>query len=162
VALGLQGSDAVRAAYDRMLRTVAERAPGAPIDGVLVAPMHKGGVECILGVQNDPVFGPMVMFGLGGVFVELLGDVALHTAPVTRDEALAMIRSVKGHRMLEGARGRPPVDIDFLAANLVKLSQFAARAGDSLQSIDINPFIALPRERGGGCAVDAVIVGRSA
>lgn len=161
VALNLQGADAVRNAYVRMQDTVRQHAPAARIDGVLVAPMLRGGVECIMGAQNDPVFGPMVLFGLGGVFVEVLGDVALHTAPVTQEQALDMIRSTKGFKLLAGARGQPPVDLDVLAANLVALSQLAWRAGDSLLSIDINPFIALPRDQGGGCAVDAVIVGRA-
>jgi acyl-CoA synthetase (NDP forming) len=102
----------------------------------------------------------MVVFGLGGVFVELLGDVAVHSAPVTRAQALDMIRSVKGFGLLSGARGRTPVNLNFLADNLVALSELAVAAGDTLDSIDINPFIALPQAHGGGCAVDAVVVGR--
>lgn len=160
VALGLRDADAVAAAFDTMLQVVQRNAPDAQIDGVLVAPMLSGGVECILGARRDPVFGAMVVFGLGGVFVELLGDVAVHSAPVTRAQALTMIRSVKGFGLLGGARGRPQVDLEFLADNLVALSQLAVAAGDSLDSIDINPFIALPKARGGGCAVDAVVVGR--
>ncbi len=162
VALGLRGADAVRAAFDEMQTSVRQQAPGARIHGVLVAPMLSGGVECILGAHYDPVFGPMVMFGLGGVFVELLGDVALRSAPVTEQGAMEMIRSVKGFGLLSGARGRTPVDLEFLAANLAALSRLASAAGDSLQSIDVNPFIAMPREKGGGCAVDAVVVGRAA
>jgi acyl-CoA synthetase (NDP forming) len=161
VALGLRDADAAAAAFGRVQDAARTHAPAARIDGVLVAPMVAGGVECILGVHRDPVFGPMVMFGLGGVFVELLGDVALHSAPVSRAQALAMVRATKGFALLNGARGRPPVDLDFLAANLVALSQLAVDAGDTLESIDINPFIALPRDQGGGCAVDAVVVGRA-
>lgn len=161
VALGLQGDAAVRDAYETMQRSVRTRAPEARLEGVLVAPMvASGGVECILGARRDPVFGPIVMFGLGGVFVELLGDVALHSAPVDHGQAMAMIRSVKGFGLLSGARGRTPIDLEFLADNLVLLSRLAADAGDTLDSIDINPFIALPRAQGGGCAVDAVVVGR--
>ena len=103
----------------------------------------------------------MVLFGLGGVFVELLGDVALHTAPVSEAQALQMIRSTKGHALLAGARGRAAVDMECLARNLAALSRLAADAGDSLVSIDINPFIALPADQGGGFAVDAVVVGRA-
>ena len=161
VALGLRDSQAVRRAFDTMLTSVQVHAPKARIDGVLVAPMLTGGVECILGAHYDPVFGPMVMFGLGGVFVEVLGDVALRSAPVSQQQALEMIRSIKGYGLLSGARGRTPVDLDFLAENLSNLSKLAMVAGDTLQSIDINPFIALPRELGGGCAVDAVIVGKA-
>ena len=161
VALGLRDAAAVRAAHERMLATVRSHVPQARIDGVLVAPMLAGGVECILGAHNDPVFGPMVMFGLGGVFVELLGDVVLHSAPVTPEQALEMIRSTKGFALLAGARGQSSVDLDHLAANLAALSRLAATAGDTLVSIDINPFIALPKEQGGGCAVDAVVIGRA-
>ena len=162
VALNLRGADAVRAAYEKMQLTVRANAPTARLEGVLVAPMVSGGVECILGAQYDPVFGPMVLFGLGGVFVELLGDVALHTAPVTEAQALQMIRSTKGYALLAGARGRAAVDVECLARNLAALSRLAAAAGDSLVSIDINPFIALPADQGGGFAVDAVVVGRAA
>ena len=161
VALGLRDAATVREAHGRMLASVRTHAPQARIEGVLVAPMLTGGVECILGAHNDPVFGPMVMFGLGGVFVELLGDVALHSAPVTAAQAVEMIRSTRGFALLAGARGQPPVDLEHLAANLAALSRLAAAAGDTLSSIDINPFIALPKEQGGGCAVDAVVVGRS-
>lgn len=160
VALGLHGADAIRSAFDTMQASVRQHAPQAQIDGVLVAPMVSDGVECILGAHYDPVFGPMVMFGLGGVFVELLGDVVLRSAPVTEHQALDMIRSTKGFALLSGARGRTPVDLEFLAANLAALSRLALAAGDSLQSIDINPFIALPKALGGGCAADAVVVGR--
>ena len=160
VALGLVDADAVRAAFGAMQVSVRSHAPAARIDGVLVAPMIPGGVECILGAHHDPVFGPMVMFGLGGVFVELLGDVVLHTAPVSQQQALDMILATKGFGLLSGARGRTPVDIEFLASNLAALSRLAHAAGDSLHSIDINPFIALPMALGGGCAVDAVIVGQ--
>ncbi len=162
VALGLRDGPAVRAAYESMHAAVRTATPTARIDGVLVAPMLGGGVECILGAHHDPVFGPMVMFGLGGVFVELLGDVALHAAPVPEAVALQMIRSTRGFALLSGSRGRAPVDVSVLATNLAALSRLAADAGDSLVSIDINPFIALPADQGGGCAVDAVIVGRAA
>jgi acyl-CoA synthetase (NDP forming) len=162
VALKLQGDEAVRQAARHMLATVHERLPQAHIEGVLVAPMLAGdGVECILGVQRDPVFGPMVVFGLGGIFVETLGDVALRSAPVDHAGALQMIRSTRAHALLRGARGRPPVDLDHLAAQIVALSRHALACGDSLSSIDINPFIALPAAQGGGHAVDAVVVGRA-
>ncbi len=161
VALGLRDAGAVQHACTAMLASVRARAPAARIDGVLVAPMIEGGVECILGARRDPVFGPVLMFGLGGVFVELLGDVALHSAPVSPQQAMAMIRSVKGFGLLGGARGRTPVDLEHLATNLVALSRLAVAAGDTLESIDINPFIALPRAQGSGSAVDAVIIGRS-
>ncbi len=162
VALGLHDAEAVRGAYAEIVRQVAASAPQAHCDGVLVAPMlPRGGVECILGIQRDPVFGPMVMFGLGGVFVEIVGDVALRSAPVSPAQAMDMMRATRAWPLLTGARGRAPCNFDTLAQQIAALSRLAVAAGDTLASIDINPFIALPAAHGGGCAVDAVIVGRA-
>jgi len=119
--------------------------------------MVTGGVECILGVNRDPVFGPAVVFGLGGIFVEIMKDSVLRLAPFGHDEARAMIRSIKGFPLLDGARGRPRMDQDALADALVKLSVYAAAHEDGIESIDINPFIVLPK---GAKAVDALIVPR--
>ncbi|MEN9627077.1 MAG: hypothetical protein RJA10_303, partial [Pseudomonadota bacterium] len=162
VALGLADDDAVRAALASMQASVARLAPQARIDGWLVAPQLRGGVECILGIQRDPVFGPMVMFGLGGVFVEIVGDVALHSAPVTPEQALQMMRSTRAWPLLTGARGRPVADVDALAQQISALSRWAVSCGDTLASVDVNPYLALPAEQGGGCALDAVVVGRAA
>ncbi len=161
VMLGLQGEEAVRHAYAQILQQVRAHSPNAAIHGVLVMPMLARGVECILGVHRDPVFGPMVMFGLGGIFVELLGDVSIRSAPVSEATALEMISQTKGYALLTGARGQEPVDLPCLARNLSALSQLAVASGDSLHSIDINPFIALPARLGGGCAADAVVVGQN-
>ncbi|MCI0430553.1 MAG: acetate--CoA ligase family protein, partial [Rhodospirillales bacterium] len=103
--------------------------------------------------------GPVIMFGLGGVFVEVLKDVALRPAPIDRHDALAMIAEIKGRAILEGARGQQPSDIDALADALVNLSQFAAAHADDVESIDINPFLVLPRGHGAH-ALDALIVSR--
>ena len=113
------------------------------------------GVETVLGVTNDPVFGPAVMFGLGGVFVEVLGDVTFRLAPFGIEEAHRMINEIKGIKMLHGARGTKPSDIEALAKALVNLSVFAANNADRISSIDINPFIV--REKG-AVGVDALIV----
>lgn len=161
VALGLRHPQAVRDAFESMRRTVSAALPDARIEGMLVAPMLTGGVECILGAHHDPVFGPMVLFGLGGVFVELLGDVALRLAPVSESQAMEMIRSTRGFALLNGTRGRAAVDLDHLAASLAALSRLAVAAGDTLVSIDVNPFIALPAKLGSGFAADAVVVGRA-
>jgi acyl-CoA synthetase (NDP forming) len=111
-------------------------------------------------VQRDPVFGPVVMFGLGGIFVEVLKDVTFRTAPFGLDVAHEMIRSVRGYPMLEGVRGAPPSDVDALAAALAQVSAFAAANADTLESIDLNPVLVRPK--GEGCvAVDALIVARS-
>lgn len=161
VALNLSSDEAVRAAYERVVANARERASGALIEGCLIAPMvsTRHGVETILGVTVDPVFGPVVMFGLGGVFVEVLKDVALRRAPFGIAEAHAMIRSIRGAAILDGARGAPPADVDALAAALSDLSRFAATHGDVLESLDINPFLVRPRGEG-ALALDAVLVAR--
>jgi acyl-CoA synthetase (NDP forming) len=113
-------------------------------------------VECILGIFRDPVFGPIAMFGLGGIFVEVLKDVVFRRCPFGEDEAERMIRSIKGAPLLLGARGRQPADVGALAAMLARLSVFAHQAGPALQSIDLNPVFAMP-EGQGAFAADAVI-----
>ncbi|WP_416896837.1 MAG: acetate--CoA ligase family protein [Minwuia sp.] len=146
--------DGAASAFEAIMAGAAEHAPSATVDGVLVAPMAASGVETILGVQNDPVFGPTVMFGLGGIFVEVFRDVSFRVAPFGPKEAMRMIRELKSLPMLEGARGTEPVDLERLALMLSKLSVFAAANADRFESIDINPFVA----RGdGGVALDAVI-----
>jgi acyl-CoA synthetase (NDP forming) len=121
--------------------------------------MVQDGVETILGVQRDPVFGPAVMFGLGGIFAEALGDVVFRIAPFGEDEARRMIREIKGYRVLEGLRGRPRADQEALAKALAALSGFAAAAAERIESVDLNPFLVLP-EGEGAAAVDALIVPR--
>jgi acyl-CoA synthetase (NDP forming) len=160
VLLNLADAESVRRGFAELMARAAVRAPAAHIDGVLVAPYISGGVETILGIKRDPIFGPVIMFGLGGVFVEVLKDVALRLAPIDKTDALAMITEIKGRAILEGARGRQPSDIDALADTLVSLSQFAAAHADEIESIDINPFLVLPRGRG-GYALDALVVSAS-
>ena len=139
-----------------LLARAHQAAPNARISGLLVAKQLVGGVECILGIQRDPVFGPIAMFGLGGIFVEIVQDVVLHRCPFGDDVAEKMIRSIKGAPLLLGARGRPAVDIKALASMLSRLSAFAMAAGERLQSIDLNPVLAMP-EGHGAWALDAVI-----
>jgi acetate---CoA ligase (ADP-forming) len=158
VRLNLRDADVVRAAHAAILADAARLAPGASIDGVLVAPMlAEPGVECILGVQRDPAYGPVVMVGLGGVLVEVHRDVSFRIAPFGRNDALAMIDELRGRRLLDAHRGRAAVDLGALADALVALSRLAVSAGDTLDSIDINPFVVLPR---GAVALDAVVMGR--
>ena len=154
VVLALRNADEVARGFDAMMVRVAERAPKARLEGALVARMIEGGVETVIGVKRDAVFGPVVMFGLGGVYVEVLKDVTLRLAPVDRDAARAMIREIKGIALLTGARGKPSADLEALADALVKMSHFAA-AHPNVESAEINPFIALPK---GGVAVDALIM----
>ncbi|SHI97531.1 6-carboxyhexanoate-CoA ligase [Roseomonas rosea] len=156
VLLDVGDAAAVREGFALLLRRAAEAAPAARIEGVLVARQLSGGVECILGVHRDPVFGPVAMFGLGGIFVEVLKDVAFHRCPFGEDVAEAMIRSIRGAPLLLGARGRPRADIAALARMLSRLSAFAAAAGPRLAGIDLNPVFAMP-EGEGAFAADAVI-----
>lgn len=138
VRLNLQGSDAVGQGYDRLLRDVRQAVPAAEIHGVLVVPMAPPGPECIIGVTRDPQFGPTVMFGLGGVFVELFQDVSFRVAPFDREVALEMIQETRAYRVLQGLRGEAPKDIEGLAELLVQVSRLAARY-PQIREIDLNP-----------------------
>ncbi len=157
VLLGLDTPAAVRAGFDTLRQRLLRAAPRARLEGVTVAPMVTGGVETILGVQRDPVFGPVILFGMGGVLVEVLQDFTLRLAPFGKAEAHAMIREVRGYPLLEGVRGQPRADIGALAGALAQLSVFAHAHADVLESLDINPFIVLP-EGQGGRVVDALII----
>lgn len=156
VLLDIHDEAAVREGFDLLMQRGKTAAPQARLEGVLVAKQLKGGVECILGIHQDPVFGPVAMFGLGGIFVEILQDVVLHRCPFGPDVAEEMIRSIKGAPLLLGARGRPVADIKALAEMLSQLSAFAVAAGPRLQSIDLNPVLAMPQGQG-AYSVDAVI-----
>lgn len=163
VKLNLADAAAVRAAYDAILAGARAADPAAHVDGVLVAPMIKGGVECILGVQRDPVFGPVVMFGLGGVMVEALKDVSFRVAPIDESEARAMVDEIRARRVLDGMRGAPPADVDALARAIAALSRFAAANAGSIESLDLNPFVVMPRAADGigglkALALDAVLI----
>lgn len=155
VVLGLRDAGQVREGWSAMMQRVRDAAPSARLEGAIVSPMVSGGVETVMGVVRDPVFGPMLMFGLGGVFVEVFKDVVFRPAPVSLETAHEMIREIRGLPLLQGARGRPPMDLDTLARALVKLSAFATAHAERVRSVEINPFIALPA---GGCAVDALIL----
>ncbi len=158
VKLGLADAKAVRAAFDEIMRVVPAHVPKARIDGCLVAPMVTGGVvETILGVANDPMFGPVVMFGLGGVLVEALGDVSLRVAPFDEAEAHRMIREIRTFKVLEGMRGAPSSDIDAIARALAALSRFAAAHRDQIVTMEANPFLVRPQGEG-AVALDAVVV----
>jgi acyl-CoA synthetase (NDP forming) len=159
VLLDVADKAEARQGYDTLIQRARSAHPEAKVDGVVVAPMISGGVETILGVKNDPAFGPVVIFGLGGIFVELLGDVTQRLAPFGIEEAHEMMREVKGFALLDGARGAAPADIDALAEALSKLSLFAHENAERIESIDINPFLVLAKGQG-AFAVDALIVPR--
>ena len=156
VKLNLNGPEAVRAAYADILAAASTRAPDAEVKGVLVARQLSGGVECLMGISRDPTFGLIAVFGLGGIFVELLNDVAIRACPFGPETARDMILSIRSAAVLQGARGQPPADIAALAQMLSRLSVFAAGAGERLVSIDLNPVLAMPAGQG-AFALDAVI-----
>ncbi|WP_170235451.1 acetate--CoA ligase family protein [Verticiella sediminum] len=155
VRINISDEAGLREAWTAIMTNVARHSPQARVEGLLLSPMVQGGVEIVLGVARDPVFGPVVMCGLGGVFVEIFKDVAFLPAPVSHAQALGMVKSLKALPLLQGARGRPPADMETIAAAIVDLSDFALACGESLASVEINPFISLPT---GGWAVDALIV----
>ena len=159
VVLDVSGAAEAREAF----RTVTARAraadPPVRIEGALVAPMVTGGVETILGVRNDPTFGPVVLFGLGGTLVEVIDDVSFRVAPFGEAEARRLIAETRAGKVLRGARGKGPYDVAALAAALSRLSVFAAAHGGRIDSAEINPFVVLP-EGQGAVALDAVIVTR--
>ncbi len=159
VMLNLADADAVGQAFDELMRRAATHKPDARLDGVLIAPMVRGGVETIAGAVIDPIFGPMLMFGLGGVATELFRDVAFASAPLTAARAQRLIAATRASRLLDGWRGAPPADRDALADALVQLSRFAAAHAHELDAVDINPLVV--REHGCVC-LDAVIVPRQA
>ena len=155
VKVGVRDAQAVRDAFAEIVANAGRHSPGAPIDGVLVQAMVSGGTEVILGVTQDPLFGPAILFGLGGIFAEVMKDVCFRIAPITRSEAMTMIRSIKAFPILDGARGRPKADLDALADALVRLAALAVDLQDTIAEIDINPLIVLPAGQG-VVAVDAL------
>jgi acetate---CoA ligase (ADP-forming) len=157
VVVGVTSEAQLKDDYAAMLARVAERAPKARIEGVLVAQMAQGGIELILGTKKDPVFGPVVMVGLGGIFAEVLRDVALQVAPVSEAQALGLLRSLKAFPLLDGARGRPHADVQAAAQAVAALSRFAACHADTVAEIDINPLVVLDAGRG-AFALDALLV----
>ena len=157
VRLALRDGDQVRAAYGEIMAAAATYDPKAKISGVLVQEMVQGGVEVIVGVSYDPQLGPTLLFGTGGVMVEVYGDVALRRCPSDAGEARDMLAEVKGTRLLQGFRGKPKADIEALVKVLVNVSQMAAQLDGRLAELDINPLMVLP-EGQGVKAVDGLVV----
>jgi acyl-CoA synthetase (NDP forming) len=155
VALGVATAADVRRTYAEMM----ERAPDA--DGVLVCEQLTGGVECVVGVAQDELFGPVVMAGLGGIFVEVLGDVTFRVPPFAKRDAEAMIGELKGIKLLHGVRGRPPADVKALVDTIMRVQRLAVDHAGAISELDINPLLVMPKKSGrGAVALDALIVGR--
>jgi len=161
VILGLQNEVAVRNAYETIMANATKAgAIGTSFNGITVQEMVSGGVEVIVGVSYDSQLGPTILFGSGGVMVEVYNDVALRLCPIDKADALEMIADVKGARLLEGFRGSLPADVDALADTLVRVSQMAAQVEGNLAELDINPLMVLPKGKGVKAA-DAVAVFQS-
>ena len=140
VKLNLNNASAVEDAYDLMMLRMRQRAPGARIEGVYIEQMCPKGREVILGVTRDPQFGPMLMFGLGGIFVEVMKDVTFNIAPITQDEAMQMLQSTKSYELLKGVRGQAQVDMVAIADALQRISQLVTEF-PQIAEMDINPFM---------------------
>ena len=138
VALGLEDAPSVRDAYDRILRSVADKMTGAKIQGMLVCEQAPSGLEVIVGGLRDALFGPTVMFGLGGVFVEVLKDVSCRVAPLEHRDAQEMIREVQGYPLLAGVRGQKACDVSALVDLLSKVSRLMVERPD-IDELDMNP-----------------------
>ncbi|MFN3974623.1 MAG: acetate--CoA ligase family protein [Dehalococcoidia bacterium] len=154
VKVNLAGPTAAARAYRELLQAVRSHAPGARLHGISVQPMAPSGTEVIIGAGKDPQFGHYIMFGLGGIFVEVLKDVAFRLTPLTPRDAHQMIREIRGFPLLEGRRGQPPADLDALEQALLGLSAFLEQHPE-VKEVDLNPVFAYPK----GClAVDARVV----
>lgn len=155
VKLGLGSWEEARAAFNGMFHEVQFHEPDAHLRGAVVQHMAAGSFELVIGLKRDPVFGPVVMAGLGGIFVEALKDVTFRRAPVTESEARAMLAELRCSPVLDGVRGKPPVDKDAVARVISAVSRFGAAAGERLVELDVNPVIAGPD---GAVAVDWLMV----
>ena len=154
VKLNLKTSNQVAKAYEDIMKSIREKYPKAKIQGVSVQKMAKPGVEVIIGMSKDAQFGPVIMFGLGGVWVEILKDVSFRIVPLERRDAREMIKEIKGRPLLEGYRGQEPVDIANLEELILKVSSFIEQHPE-IKELDLNPIFAY---KDGAVAVDARII----
>src|ERR1035438_1792925 len=143
VRINLANAEQVRDAFDLMMLRIQKRAPKAYLRGGFVEKMGQRGREVILGMTRDPQFGPMLMFGLGGIFVEVMKDVTFHPAPITAKEAMQMLKGTRSYALLQGARGQAPVDLEAIAGALQRISQLVTDYPEIME-LDINPFIVGP------------------
>ncbi|MBI5443048.1 MAG: acetate--CoA ligase family protein [Deltaproteobacteria bacterium] len=157
VRLDVANEGDLRTAYSEVIANSKRYDPEAEVRGVLVQRMRKEGVEVYIGMSRDPQFGPTIAFGLGGVLVEVLRDVSLRVAPISRSDAEEMVREVRGYRLLEGFRGKPKADVAGLIETLLKVSRLSIEMGSRVAEIDINPLLVFAEGRGVE-AIDALVV----
>ncbi len=155
VKIGVRSAKEVRVAYDDLLAQAKKADRKARVEGVIVSEMVSGGVETLVGVSHDDLFGPVVTVGLGGVFVEVLGDVVSRVPPFDHAEAERMVRELKGFKLLEGVRGAKASDIDALAGTIMKVQRLAMDLAGDVKELDVNPLVVRPR---GVVALDALVV----
>ena len=154
VKLSLGSEQEVGKAFDEIISSIKEHEPGAKIEGVSVQNMAKPGTEVIIGMSKDPQFGPVLMFGLGGILVEVLKDVSFRIVPLVRRDASEMIRELKGYPILEGYRGQEPANVEILENLLLRVSDFV-EGRPEIKEMDINPIFAYSD---GALAVDARVI----
>ena len=154
VRLGLANAIQVGKAYSEILSAIKKHHPKAKIEGISVQKMAHPGVEVIIGMTKDEQFGPVLMFGLGGILVEVLKDVSFRIVPLTKRDASQMIKEIKGYPLLEGYRGQEPADIPFLEALILKVSDFIDK-NPEIKELDLNPVFAY---KDGAVAVDARVI----
>lgn len=154
VKVNLKNEEEVRRAYREILDNVRRKVPDAKVEGILVQEFAPPGVELIIGLIRDPQFGPTVMFGLGGVFVEVFKDVSFRVAPLSEQDAESMMKEVRAYKLLTGFRGAEPVDLDAVKDALIKVGRIGVE-NEEIAEMDLNPIIAYPK---GIMVVDARII----
>lgn len=147
IQLNLQNETEVQQAHELMMRSIAAKQPDARLEGVFIQKMMRGGREVLLGMKHDPQFGPVLVFGLGGIYVELLKDVTFRVAPIREYSAKHMIQSIRTYKLLEGARGEPPADVDAIADSILRLSQLAVEQ-PLISELDVNPMLVMAEGHG--------------
>jgi hypothetical protein len=155
VVLNIDNLELARNSYQDIIKNVKNNAPNAQIDGIMISPMKRGDIECILGAKVDPVFGPIVMFGLGGIYAEVMKDIVFAEAPVNKEKAEQMISSLKSKDIFYGTRGKPPVDINSLLNAIINLSNFIAANSYKVDQVEMNPILVSETEV---IALDALII----
>lgn len=154
VKLNLNSEAEVEQAFDEIMKSAKKHKPKAIIEGISVQPMAKSGIEVIIGMSKDQQFGPVLMFGLGGILVEVLKDVSFRIVPLTKRDARDMIKEIKGYPILQGYRGHEPANIELLEDILLKVSEFVEKQPD-IKELDINPIFAY---KDGALALDARVI----
>jgi acetyltransferase len=157
IRLGVGSKEEILRSYDEIIKNAEKYDPDAKINGVLVQEMIQNGTEVMIGMSQDPQFGPTIAFGMGGIFVETLKDISLRVTPLSKFDAEQMVSEIKGYPILQGVRGRKRADIEALAETLMRLAVLAQDCRNTISEIDINPLIVFDEGRG-VTALDALVV----